>query len=505
MHTTSEARLSTNTAYRCVFAPAHAGPDRTALVVLGLDGARQTITFGALDQRVRAVAAGLIAQGARPGDRVVVGVADVLDHLTGVFAAMAAGLVAVPLPAALSDEERAFRTADADPAVVLVEPTALRALLSQAPIDAPVAVRAGDPALIVHTSGTSATPKGVLHAHRALAARELMRDAWTDIRRDDVVLHAGRLGWTYTLGVGAIDPWSVGGCAVHVAERPVASAWPELIARSGATVFAAVPSIYRQILKHARVAPGALGRVRHVLSAGETLRSELHQAWRRASGLPIYEALGMTEVSTYVSTGPGIPARPGSAGKPQPGRIVAVLPRETVGLALEAGDTLGAEWDTTPLGADQLGLLAVHRTDPGLMIGYWRRPDEDQKVYRGPWFVGGDLAAMDADGYVWFHGRDDEVMNAFGHRVSPAEVEAVLARHPTVGEVAVTELDVREDLSVIAAFVVPAHGAAVRAEELLAFAAEHLSPFKRPKELRVLDALPRGPNGKLLRRMLGRG
>jgi acyl-coenzyme A synthetase/AMP-(fatty) acid ligase len=142
--------------------------------------------------------------------------------------------------------------------------------------------------------------------------------------------------------------------------------------------------------------------LRHGLTAGEALPPAVLEAWRAATGTELYEALGMSEISTYVSTGPGMAIKPGSPGKPQAGRRVAILatdedaPRE-----LPPGKT---------------GLLAVHRSDPGLMLGYWRRPEEEALVYRGEWFCGGDLAHMDEDGYVWFHGRHDDILNPMGYR-----------------------------------------------------------------------------------------
>ena len=138
------------------------------------------------------------------------------------------------------------------------------------------------------------------------------------------------------------------------------------------------------------------------------------------------------------------------------------------------------------------------------MLGYWRRPEEDAEVFRGDWFIGGDLASFDADGYLWYHGRADDVMNAMGYRVSPQEVEAALSLHSSVGEVAVTELKVREDVSVIAAFIVLKEGAAADAEALRHFASENLAAYKCPREFVFVDTLPRTPNGKVKRRALQR-
>ncbi len=184
--------------------------------------------------------------------------------------------------------------------------------------------------------------------------------------------------------------------------------------------------------------------------AGETPPPGLFEEWTARTGRALYEALGMSEISTYISTGPDVPRKPGTVGKPQPGRRVAIL---------------GLEGGTEPLPAGEEGLLAVHRSDPGLMLGYWNRPEEEAAVYRGDWFVGGDIAAMDADGYVSHRGRANDLMKALGYRVSPLEVEAVLLQHPAVAEVACAEVRVRADVSVIAAFIVPHAGAARRSRD----------------------------------------
>jgi acyl-coenzyme A synthetase/AMP-(fatty) acid ligase len=182
--------------------------------------------------------------------------------------------------------------------------------------------------------------------------------------------------------------------------------------------------------------------------------------------------------------------RPGSPGRPQAGRRIAALPLDG-----------GAE----PLPPGEHGLLAVHRSDPGLMLGYWQRPEEDAAVFRGDWFVSGDVVSFDGDGYVWFHGRADDVMNAGGYRVSPLEVEAALAGHPGVAEVAAAEHAVRDDVRVIAAWVVARPGMAQDADlarAIIARGAETLAAYKRPREVFFVDALPRTPNGKVARRLL---
>ncbi|WP_034430045.1 AMP-binding protein, partial [Candidatus Contendibacter odensensis] len=307
------------------------------------------------------------------------------------------------------------------------------------------------------------------------------------ITPDDVMLHAGAFNWTYTLGVGLTDPWANGATAVLYNGPHDVTVWPILMEKFQATLFAAVPGLYRQMLKYNDLSAFDLSSLRHGLTAGEALSVALLEQWRTATGKELYEALGMSECSTYISATPGQPIKVGSPGKSQPGRCVAVLP------------VAGGE---QPLPPGETGLLAVHRSDPGLMLGYWNRPDEEDLVYRGDWFIGGDLAQFDADGYLHYHGRNDDVMNAMGYRVSPLEVEQCLSRHPAVAEVAVTELAVREGVTVIAAFVVPFDPDEIDAAPLLAHAHVHLAAYKCPREIIFTDTLPRTVNGKVRRRDL---
>lgn len=495
-----------NAARHCLAENARRTPDKIALVMAGGGGSATHLTFGAADRAVRGIARGLLAAGLVPGDRVMIRMGNEADYVLVYFGALAAGLVALPSSPQLTSAEAAF----------LVENSGARAVVAAAdcPIDRDgldgrlllgpaeiAALKAGpaladyadtaadDPATLVYTSGTTSRPKGVLHAHRAVYGRRPMHAHWLGLTETDVMLHAGTMNWTYTLGVGIADPWACGATTVLYDGPRDPAIWPALIAAHRATLFAAVPSLYRQILKYADLAAHDLSTLRHGVTAGEALPPELLDAWSRATGKPLYEALGMSEISTYVSSGPTVPVRPGSPGRPQPGRRVAILPPEGAPEPLPAGET---------------GLLAIHRSEPGLMLGYWNRPEEEAAVLRGDWFAGGDLASLDADGYLWFHGRNDDLMNALGYRVSPNEVEAAIAGHPDVAEVGVAELSVRADLAVIAAFVVPRSGTTPDAGALLAWCRERLAAYKCPREVRFLDALPRTPNGKVQRKRLGK-
>jgi acyl-coenzyme A synthetase/AMP-(fatty) acid ligase len=314
----------------------------------------------------------------------------------------------------------------------------------------------------------------------------MMWDGWYGLGADDRVLHAGAFNWTYTLGAGLTDPWAAGATALVYAGPPDREVWPRLAAAHGATLFAAAPGVYRQMLEAPELGPG-FAALRHGLSAGEALAPAVAAAWTGATGKPIYEALGMSEISTFVSFGPGAPPVPGRAGRPQPGRRVAILG--------EAGEA--------PVARGEAGLLAVSRRDPGLMLGYWNRPDETAAAFRGEWFVTGDRARMEADGTIVHLGRDDDLMNAGGFRVSPAEVEAALAEHPGVREAAAVERAVRDGVRVIAAFYVPA-AAEVPAAELAAHCAARLARYKVPRVFQAVARLPRSANGKLQRALLRR-
>ena len=487
----------------CLDRAALASPDKAALrIVHTIGDPPESWTYAELDLAVRRVAAGLLAEGLRPGDRLLLRLPNTSDYPLLFFGAIAAGLVPIPVSAQLTADEMAVLLEDSLAAAVVVTgdfaqpvtgirvlgPADFARLRSTPPLPTYADTAAEDPAYMVYTSGTSGRPKGVVHAHRVVLGRAPMRRDWEAIGRNDVMLHAGAFNWSYTLGVGLLDPWSVGAAAVlYVGPRDL-GIWPGLIRSSGATLFAAVPSLYRQILKHATCDRADFARLRHCLAAGEALSPAIHDAWLAATGCELYEALGMSECSTFVSSGPEVPIHPGSVGKPQRSRRIAVLP-------FDGG--------TDPLPPGQAGLLAIHRSEPGLMLGYWRRPDEDALTTRGDWFIGGDLAMFDADGYLTHLGRADDTMNAGGFRVSPVEVEAALATCPGLAEVGVAERWVRPDVSVIAAYVVRSPGSALSEAEVLQHAATRLAAYKQPKQVILVPSLPRSANGKLLRRQLG--
>ena len=503
---TSPASDQLNIARACIEAraldPASRGsPAFTFARDYGDAAGDETWSYGELWERVERIGRGLLARGLSPGDRVLVRLPHSPQYALAFFGATAAGLVPVPASPQLTAEEAEFLLADAEARAVVTTPELrLDAFdgveLLDSELDRPDGADAlpqtdaEAPAFLIYTSGTTAQPKGVLHAHRTLRGRALMRESWQGFGASDTTLHAGALNWTYTLGVGLMDAWAAGAHAVLFGGEHDPAGWPRLIRRLGVTVFAAVPTVYRQLLKYGRPEALAGSPLRYGLCAGEPLTPTLLDEWRARAGTDLYEALGMTEVSTYISSGPSTPVRAGSPGRPQPGRRVAILPEEG---------------GTEPLPPGEVGFLAVHRSDPGLMLGYWRRPQEAAQVYRGEWFVGGDLAAIDQDGYLWFHGRADDMIKSFGYRLSPVEIESVLESCAGVTEAAVVGLPLDETKTLVTACVVrgdDGSGSAVTEDVLAAYVAEHLAAYKRPHQYRFVDTLPRTRNGKLQRRVL---
>jgi acyl-coenzyme A synthetase/AMP-(fatty) acid ligase len=493
-----------NLAWDCLGRQALERPEKTALILCDGPAALRRYRYGEIEGMARRVASGFLVNGLRKGDRIMIRAANGIDFVLAFFGATLIGCVAQPASSLLTSEEtlklaadsgaRAIVAGDIDAAeraalsgLRLFDRAAIQAFATEAAPADYAPTLADDPAYLVFTSGSTAEPKGVLHAHRVVLGRRPMASDWLGLTERDIVLHAGNINWTYALGVGVLDPFAAGATGVLYTGPRDPAIWPKLVNAVGATIFAAVPSVYRQILKYAGAGDLRMPSLRHGVSAGEALDPDLLARCRQATGTFAYEALGMSEISTYVSCRPGEAIRPGSPGRPQRGRRVAVLP---------------VEGGTTPLPPGEAGLLAVHRGDPGLMIGYWNRPEEEAAVFRGDWFVGGDLAEIDGDGWVWYRGRNDDIMNAFGYRVSPLEVEKVLSAHPGVADGAVAERKVADGVSAIVGFVTPREEASPQEAELLAHCAAHLASYKCPRKIVFVPEIPRTPNGKINRRAL---
>lgn len=505
---------------------AHLGTDRADRPAVVVDddtrGVRQ-LSFAELADRTGRFARALHDRGIGPGERVLIRLPNCIEYPIAFLGAMKAGAVPVPTSILLTAEEVIFLATDSGAGALVTDlatwnamhvelehlpqlrhafivgngPPAPAHRLSTAdlaetlartgPCQAPYPTRGDDPAYLVYTSGTTGYPKGVLHGHRALLGRQPSSEYWFDFQPGgDRVLHSGKFNWTYVLGTGLMDPLYRGHTAILREGVSDPAAWPRLIARHAATVFIGVPTLYRQILQKTACGRADVPTLRHCMCAGEQLTREILAGWRERFGLDIYEGLGMTECSYYLCETKSRPIRPGSAGFAQPGHDVRLLDPETL----------------RPVPVGEEGVLCIPRTDPALMLGYWNRPEETAACFRAEWFVTGDYARCDADGYLWFLGRRDDIIKSFGYRVSPVEVERVLKDHPGVVDAAVVGEPRAGGKVLVSAYVILKPDSGLGVDDVLAYAGGRLASYKAPRIVYAVDDLPRTRNGKVSRRGL---
>ena len=495
---------------------AHAGTPRAGRAAMVVHDATRGVrqrTYAELADDTSRFAEALHQLGVGVGERVLIRLPNCIEYPITFLGTLKRGAVAVPTSILLTADEVLYLASDSG-AVALVTDRATwdalgpmlaarvrhvlvvdggdahdfaTALASASRPSEAYPTRADDPAYLVYTSGSTGWPKGVLHAHRALLGRQPSSEYWFDFLPDgDRVLHSGKLNWTYVLGTGMMDPLYRGHTAILHEGPSDPALWPRLIAEQRATTFIGVPTLYRQIVEKTTATGADVPTLRHCMSAGEQLSDRVLEAWRVRFGLEIYEGLGMTECSYYLCQTKSRPIRPGSAGFAQPGHDVALLDPDTL----------------TPVPEGEEGMLCIPQTDPLLMLGYWNQPEETARHLRGGWFLTGDYARRDADGYVWFLGRKDDLIKSFGYRVSPHEVDRVLKDHPDVAEVATVGETIGPDKVLVVSYVVPRPGRRPDPDALCAYGREHLASYKAPKRVYVVDEFPRTRNGKVLRRAL---
>ncbi len=496
--------------------------ERLAMIVEDDTLSTVTATYAELAKRSSQFAQLLRKRGVVPGDRVLIRLPNSLDYPTAFLGAMKAGCIAVPTSTLLTVDEVLYLAKDSG-AKVLVMDHAMWELLSARVVEAPDATlvllsgkgkyienlavtaldlkpaldaitvwsaahatRANDPAYLVYTSGTTGYPKGVLHAHRALIGREPASEYWFNFDSNGVdrILHSGKFNWTYVLGSGLMDPLYRGKTVIVHEGKNDANTWTRLIAKHKATIFIGVPTIYRQIIQKTTANKETVPSLRMCMSAGEHLSDDMLAAWRDRFGMEIFEAVGMSEFSYYLSQSIHRPIRAGSAGFPQPGHDVQLLEPDSL--------------QPAPHGEE--GMIAVPESDPGLFLRYWNMPEETAKYRHDGYFFTGDYAKIDEDGYLWFLGRKDDIIKSFGYRVSPYEVERVLKSHPAVADCACVGEEIEKDKLIVVAYVIAQPGAEVSAEVLHQYGLKHLAGYKAPKRIYLAKDFPRTKNGKILRR-----
>ncbi|WP_022927251.1 acyl-CoA synthetase [Patulibacter americanus] len=525
-------------------------PDDLALLSLGPNGetvAEQSVAD--LVREARRFGSALQALGVRKGDPVFVMLPRVPAWYTAVLGAIRIGAVPMPGPNLLTPKDIAYRVTradavvaitdaagaakidaideplpslrtriawlpDADPASGAATPAVpgpalaaatavpaapagwedLGALLAAAPDDGSdlpaQPTRREDPLLLYFTSGTVSQPKMVLHTQEYGLGHVATARFWHDLRPGDRHWTVTDTGWAKAAWGGLFGQWHERATVVQVAlGRPDAHTILRILREHRITSFCAPPTLYRALVQ-ADLAAHDLSTLRHCTSAGEPLNPEVIKVWAEGTGgLTVHDAYGQTETTVLVANYPGVPVRPGSMGLPVPGWDV---------------DVLAEDGSRAPDG--EVGSIAVRVDEDhrpvGLFAGYHRDPEATADRFRNGWYLTGDKAARDTDGYLWFEGRDDDVITSSAYRIGPFEVESVLVEHPAVMEAAVVGKDDPERTQIVTAFVILAAGFVASdalAKELQDHTKQLTAPYKYPREIHFVTELPKTVSGKIRR------
>ena len=350
--------------------------------------------------------------------------------------------------------------------------------------------RSDDPLLIYFTSGTVGFPKMVLHSQASYGiAHTLTAELWHDLKPTDLQWTLSDTGWAKTAYGKLFGQWTVGAAVLqHNAKgRFDAELTLGILERYGVTAFCAPPTAYRMLVLE-DLHKYDLRHLRHCTGAGEPLNPEVMKEWEEGTGLKIYDGYGQTETVILVANYRCMPVRPGSMGKPIPGFHV--------GLVDEAGNEV-------PSGEEgQIAVKVKPERPVGLFGEYWRAPEATERSFQGDWYLTGDKAYRDEDGYFWFVGRTDDVIISAGYRIGPFEVESALLEHPAVAESAVVASPDAVRGEIVKAFVVLAPGH-VASEELVLSLQEHVrnttAPYKYPRAIDFATDLPKTISGKIRR------
>ena len=346
-----------------------------------------------------------------------------------------------------------------------------------------------DMAFFCYTSGTTGDPKGAVHLHRWVPGNDPSVLFWQQGKENDIIAHTGDLNWIFPLGNGFLYPWRWGISTFIYDGKFNAKRWFELLEKYEITNLASVPTAYRLLVTIKDAEKNYdLSKLSHCISAGEPLNPEVIKEWKRRFGLDIYDGIGMTEVMVYLSNIKGMRIKPGSCGRPQPGKICTIIDPD--GKLLPTGEP---------------GILAIKKADPGLFKEYWNKPKKTIESFKNDWFLTGDVLYQDEDGYFWFSGRDDDLIMASGYRISPFEVESAIISHPDVLEAAVVASPDEIRGVIVKAFII-LHDKKKDSDRLVKDIQEHCkkvaAPYKYPREIEFVEELPKTQSGKIKRKEL---
>ncbi|UWQ58449.1 malonyl-CoA synthase [Leisingera caerulea] len=461
-----------------------------------------TVTFGVLFAGAERMAAALEAQGVQPGDRVAVQVQKTIQAIELYLGTVMAGGIFLPLNTAYTGPEVAYFVGDATPQVVVCDPARLEEIsaISGAAevltLDAagqgtlrdladgqggfdPVARQADDLAAILYTSGTTGRSKGAMLSHANLASNSLtLRDTWR-FTKDDVLIHALPIFHTHGLFVATNVALFSGAQVVFL---PGFDADAILEAMPSATALMGVPTFYTRLLADARLTRERAANMRLFISGSAPLLVDTHEQWEARTGHRILERYGMTETNMSTSNPYEGERRAGTVGFPLPGVEARVIK------------------DGAEVAAGEIGVLEVR--GPNVFQGYWQMPEKTAEELRPDgWFITGDMARIDADGYVTIVGREKDLIITGGFNVYPKEVESLIDDLPGVLESAVIGVPHPDFGEGVVAVVVP-EGEGTSVEAITAALSGQLAKFKQPKEIILLDALPRNTMGKVQKKAL---
>lgn len=487
------------------------GNQANALWIVEEDGSEQRYSFQQLASRSNQVANHLRALGVRRGERILLMLGNDVALWETMLAAFKLGAVVIPATALLTPEDLRDRierghvrhlvvgAAHVDKFVGLGEGCS-RICVGPAPAgwtphsaasehSEEFAVEgrtlATDPMLLYFTSGTTSKPKMVLHSHQSYPVGHLSTMYWIGLQPGDLHLNISSPGWAKHAWSCLFAPWNAGACIfIHNVARFSAPALLGALERYGVTSLCAPPTVWRMLIQEDLAGIKDRLRLRELVGAGEPLNPEIIEQIQHAWGLPLRDGFGQSETTALVGNTPGQQLKAGSMGRPLPGYRVTMLDPD--GVPGNEGE-VALPLDVRPL---------------GLMLCYEDSPEKTAEVMRDGYYRTGDTAQIDGDGYITFVGRADDVFKASDYRISPFELESALIEHPAVMEVAVVPSPDPLRLAVPKAFLILAHnepGSVELAANILAFAREHLAPYKRVRRIEFVTELPKTISGKIRR------
>ncbi len=489
--------------------PDHA--DAPALWLVGEDGSELKRSFAELSRRSSQLANHLRALDVRRGDRVLLMLGNELALWETMLAAMKLGAVLIPATALLTTEDLRdrFERGGVKHVVAASAQAAKFAPIAgdytRIAVGAPVAgwqpfddslqaapdfqpdgpTLADDPLLLYFTSGTTSKPKLVLHTHQSYPVGHLSTMYWLGLRPGDVHLNISSPGWAKHAWSCFFAPWIAGACIfIYNSARFDAQGLLGALARHGVTSLCAPPTVWRMLIQQDLAAWRGRLALRELIGAGEPLNPEIIEQVKNAWGLTLRDGYGQTETTAQVGNTPGQKLKPGSMGRPLPGYRIALI------------DADGKEADEGEVCID------LKQRPLGLMAGYQDSADKTAEALRDGYYHTGDVAARDADGYITFVGRADDVFKASDYRISPFELESALIEHEAVAEVAVVPSPDPLRLAVPKAYLILADGVVPSrelAEAVFAFARRQLAPYKRVRRLEFVAELPKTISGKIRR------